>query len=471
MAVTITGEQLQRALELHQNHDTSNVWKYLGSVGDKYAASAALVTGDPLSAMGQIVRNTWYEAGADFSKFDKVAHEYQGLYLSKIRDSSNGDGTYRLPSSTQIEQYYLGALKENEVSPYAAIDADLALANIKANEYLGTKVVTWPQIVGLEPERTGPVSQEVLALRAGQGAKEFARVFFDTGATEAATQLYSGRAAIIDNLNSLNNWLGRTQEPSIEFVGGLNFLSSPDSATVAMFDNSNKGQAYFDRRWQPIDASNWRNDPLLNQYEFKPSGAGWQGTRFTDPGVNAFISGANSFQRVDGQPGNFGSGGADMNYVGVPGDNGNQPAIPLEDIFTQRMLGGSSETPTYAPGVVPGSNPFNPGGQLSTPPVINAGGVQPQEPDPSLVNSGNDPGRLGFYGTGLPSRNVSAGANALVSQVPAVTGAGSNGTLGASLGYAAPQQPDNGAAAAPMFNGLLNAVIANAYSPRNVSIQ
>ncbi len=159
MTTTITDEQLSRAIRLYQNNNTTDVWKYLGSVGDKYAASATLVTDDPLSAMGQIVRNTWHEAGADFTKFDTVARDYQWLYLSQIRKSPTADGRYRLPSSTQIETNYLDALRANVVSPYAAIDADLALANIKANEYLGTKVVTWPQILGLEPERTGPVSQ------------------------------------------------------------------------------------------------------------------------------------------------------------------------------------------------------------------------------------------------------------------------------------------------------------------------
>ena len=99
--------------------------------------------------MAPVVRNTWYEVGADFTKFDKAARDYQRLYLSRIQESPNRDDTYTLPSSTRIEEDYLTALEKNHVSPYAAIHANFALANKR----LGSNVVTWTDILGLEPER------------------------------------------------------------------------------------------------------------------------------------------------------------------------------------------------------------------------------------------------------------------------------------------------------------------------------
>jgi hypothetical protein len=262
VALTITGDELHRAKVLHENGDTTAAWNYLASVGDKYATAAALVTGDPLSRYGQVARNTWHEAGADFSKFDDVAHNYQAKYLDTILNSSNGDGTYRLPSSTDIETNYIHALEDNEVSPYAAIDADLALANLHGERYIGTKGATWPWILGLEPERVGPVSQEVLKLREDTGAETFGRVTRDTLASEAATQFLSARAATIDQTHALNNWLGRTQEPDFEAIGGMNFLSGPNGPAVAIFDKNMRGQAYFDRAWHNIGPDNWAQRPV-----------------------------------------------------------------------------------------------------------------------------------------------------------------------------------------------------------------
>lgn len=346
VTLTITGDELHRAKELHANGDTTGVWNYLASLGDKYAASAASVTSDPLSRYGQIVRHSWHETSADFSKFDNVAHDYQGRYLDTILDSSNGDGTYRLPKTTGIETNYIGALKANEVSPYAAIDADLALANVLAEKHLGIQGITWPQILGLEPERIGPTSDEVLKLRADRGAEYFKRVFLDTMASEAATQFLSARAATIDSTHALNEWLGRTQEPDFESIGGINFLSSPNSPAVAIFDKNMKGQAYFDHDWHNIGPDNWRYDPPLNQYEYKSNNGSWNGTNFADPGVNAFISAANAFGSIDGLPANLGPSGQSIDYFAVPAGSADQRAIPLADIFTQQMRPPAAPSPT-----------------------------------------------------------------------------------------------------------------------------
>ncbi len=78
---------------------------------------------------------------------------------------------------------------------------------------------------------------------------------------------------------------------------------------------------------------------------------------------------------------------------------------------------------TYSRGYLPGPNPFNPGGQLSTAPDISSeqpgygagdGSIQlhnpsgvPQSLDPSLFNSGNERNQESPYRTGLPSGAVS----------------------------------------------------------------
>jgi hypothetical protein len=76
---------------------------------------------------------------------------------------------------------------------------------------------------------------------------------------------------------------------------------------------------------------------LLNQYEYKSNDGSWNGTNFTDPDVNAFISAANAFGIANGRPANLGPSGAGINYFAVPAGSANPPVMPLADIFTQQM--------------------------------------------------------------------------------------------------------------------------------------
>ncbi len=127
MTITLTSSQLQQVQASLSTDSTAATWHLLASFGDRYAKAAYEGIAQPTSLYGEVIRNSWAEAGADFAgKFDSVAKDHLSTYVSDIENAFNpAVSAYDLPNSTLIEQSYFNALTSEGVSPYAAIDLSI----------------------------------------------------------------------------------------------------------------------------------------------------------------------------------------------------------------------------------------------------------------------------------------------------------------------------------------------------------
>jgi hypothetical protein len=131
----------------------SDAWRVLAANGDTYADNAAGVTAkQPASAsewmFNDLVKHHWENTvGADaYARyFDKVAMAHIDNYLELIDDYQTW------PTSTQIADSYVDALRDNGLPSVAAFDLVWEAAG------LGNK---WASMLGLEPERIGAESAE-----------------------------------------------------------------------------------------------------------------------------------------------------------------------------------------------------------------------------------------------------------------------------------------------------------------------
>jgi len=93
MATTISATQLQELqaslTTTRQSPTTANIaatWQLLSSWGDTYATAANQVLTQPTSIFGQVTRNAWAVAGANFNaSFDTVAIAHLTTYTAGIR--------------------------------------------------------------------------------------------------------------------------------------------------------------------------------------------------------------------------------------------------------------------------------------------------------------------------------------------------------------------------------------------------
>jgi hypothetical protein len=146
-ATTLTDAQLRQVQQVYR--DTGSVaqtWRALALSGDQYAQAAYQVIAQPDSSLGRITRGVWEVAGADMSQFDNVAGAHLQNYLNYIQRAENPDGTFSLPTTTQIEQSYGGALTSRGQPLRAAVDIDIQAAYGGSGSGIGP---TWSSYLGL----------------------------------------------------------------------------------------------------------------------------------------------------------------------------------------------------------------------------------------------------------------------------------------------------------------------------------
>jgi hypothetical protein len=137
MSKAIKKETYDEAVALAKSGDTIGAWSILASEGDNYAVNAAeIINENSASLSKQLVENIWISAGErsayNDGTFEKVANLHLNNYLETMFEKNqqgNLEFTGILPNTKQIENSYKTALKENNVSPNAAIDLVINTVN------------------------------------------------------------------------------------------------------------------------------------------------------------------------------------------------------------------------------------------------------------------------------------------------------------------------------------------------------
>ena len=148
---------------------TVDGWRALAKFGDRYAGASVAALSEPTSIPYKVMHNAVKAAGADTKSaaFQKAAKDHLKHYIADIEKSSNNGGTYRLPTSTQIEESYARSLQENGISPYA--NTALLFARTAYADGVHKSGDTWHDCangfgINLEADRKGPPSKAALGL-------------------------------------------------------------------------------------------------------------------------------------------------------------------------------------------------------------------------------------------------------------------------------------------------------------------
>jgi hypothetical protein len=255
--------------EVQKSLATKNVqatWDLLASYGDTYAKAAAVGIKDPTSYYGQMIRNAWHAADADFSKFNVVALQHQKNYVGIIKANFADKGVATLPKTNEIESSYYQALDRNHVSPFTAID--LLLSKISSK----TSTPNWhdPAFgfgMDIEPDRKGPPSEEAKRLTLADASGRLTRILAFTvdsqwqwNGAQARTYLPQIKYAS-DAILKADAKLHGTSSIIFSTSGGFKIYNNTNTHTFVMFDKGMNGHAWINGKWVDISPKNWRLDP------------------------------------------------------------------------------------------------------------------------------------------------------------------------------------------------------------------
>ena len=320
MADMITPPQLQQveaALKTATASPTAAniaaVWQMLSSFGDTYASAAYDVLAEPTSFYGEVTRNAFSAVGANFNTdFTTVALTHLTTYVGDISNAPDplGSGNYLLPLSTDIESSYYNALVSNGVSPYAAIDLDMAASPLLPEWYSAPWVG-----VTLDQSRIGPTAPQVASMSQWTAFETFSEIAATTGVTEGetlgVTNLPTGILQMESEVdNDLNHVFGLSGVSTMR-IGGMTFFEDTGTGNLAEFDQSGNGVAYINGQWQTISPSNWQFNSSAGAYQYLNPNGQWQNASSTSGSVTnvgtvaQLFAGdflANYVQQTTGQP-------------------------------------------------------------------------------------------------------------------------------------------------------------------------
>lgn len=152
MVLSINDQQLKRLKTFESANDYVGGWRYLASIGDRYAdnAYAAVVEGSAYSEgrlFTLLVRHHWKntaETAAYEQKFAQVALQHFENYV-RIVDRERG----KLPTSEQIERSYRDAVENAGLAAYTAFDGVFT----QSIGSLTGKNVDWADFLRIEAAR------------------------------------------------------------------------------------------------------------------------------------------------------------------------------------------------------------------------------------------------------------------------------------------------------------------------------